>query len=77
MTTMGRHRFWHCDRSAFVGHVQHGADLQARNSNWGPASQNGPLDRHFQATRASHAQAGQHGQRHREGTTGCKVSKPI
>ncbi len=70
---MGRRGLWHCNCGALVGHVQHGADLQAGNSNRGSAGKNGPLDGHFQATRASHAQVGQHGRRHREGITGDKV----
>ncbi len=62
----GHRSFWH-------GHVQHGADLQAGNGDRGSASENGPSDRHHQATRASHAQVGQHGRRHRKGATGCTV----
>jgi hypothetical protein len=41
--------------------VQHGADLQAGNGDRSSASKNGPVDRHLQASRESHAQVGQHG----------------
>lgn len=67
---MGRRCFWHWDRSAFVGHVQHGADLQAGNGDRGTTGKDGPADRHLQASREPLAQVGQHGRRHWKGTPG-------
>jgi len=74
---MGHCGYGYGGRCPLVGHIQHGADLQAENGDRGSAGENGPLDRHFQASRESHAQVGQHGRRHREGITGDKIWEPI
>ncbi len=76
VTSMGHCGHGYSGRSPIIGHVQHDTDLQAGNGDRGSAGKNGPLDRHLQDSRESHAQVGQHGRRHQEGATGDKVSGP-